>query len=62
MMDYSDKGSIIKLGRDAGIEGKSNLDCPISRRTHANDACLWIKGWEDGCKILHSKTINGGVL
>ena len=61
MIGYSDKSSIIELGKDAGIQGKSNLDCPISRRTHANDVCLWIKGWEEGRKILHSKTINGGV-
>ena len=52
MINYNDKKSIIEAGRKAATEGKSNLDCPISKRTHANDACLWIKGWEEGYKSI----------
>lgn len=39
-------------------KGVSNLDCPISRRTHANAACLWDRGWDKANK----KSREGGDL
>jgi ribosome modulation factor len=59
MINYNNKISIIEAGRSAAVKGKSNLDCPISRRTHANDVCLWMKGWEEGRKIINCKIKDG---
>jgi ribosome modulation factor len=63
MINYNDKSSIIEAGRSAAVQGKSNLDCPISTRTHANDAQLWMKGWGEGqesiCKGRNCNAVSG---
>lgn len=46
-MNYSDPSSIVEAGRNAFKMGLEKSKCPISRRTNANAACLWDKGWNE---------------
>jgi ribosome modulation factor len=50
-VNYSDHNSIISAGKQACIDGKSNLDCPIDKRVNANAACLWLQGWSSEAAI-----------
>lgn len=40
-----------KAGRVANIKGVKLIDCPIDRRTSANDHARWVSGWNAQSEI-----------
>lgn len=64
IMDYSTPATVKQSGREAFKLGVKRSECPIERRTGANDIHHWLSGWDEeeknaACFGKNCKAIRG---